>query len=117
VDRDGLGGLLFVAAMFIGGGIGMLLGNTGAGWILGMGAGFLLMALTRAYRVKVEAEKGVRVRGYWGSALLAAISALMLASGYALLVDAQWALRYIGGLVLIALGLIFLAGALKIILA
>ncbi|MDR4950352.1 hypothetical protein [Neobacillus cucumis] len=49
MDRQkwGIGGLVFVGCMFIGGGLGSLLGSSQIGWLLGMGVGFLGMALTR----------------------------------------------------------------------
>ncbi|WML54884.1 hypothetical protein RCG17_09945 [Neobacillus sp. PS3-12] len=46
-QKWGISGLVFVGCMFLGGGIGSLLGNTQTGWLLGMGVGFLGMAVTR----------------------------------------------------------------------
>ncbi|WP_176373183.1 hypothetical protein [Bacillus wiedmannii] len=46
----GIGGLVFVGCMFLGGGVGSILGDTHAGWLIGMGAGFIGMALTRLIR-------------------------------------------------------------------
>jgi hypothetical protein len=40
-----IGGILFVGFMFIGGGVGLLLGNLPVGGALGMGSGFIAMAL------------------------------------------------------------------------
>ena len=45
--REEYEGLLFVSLMFIGMGAGMALGDAGAGTMLGLGAGFLAMALWR----------------------------------------------------------------------
>jgi hypothetical protein len=42
-------GLVFVGTFMSGMGIGMLYGNTRTGVILGLGAGFLLMAAVTAY--------------------------------------------------------------------
>ncbi|AIW84480.1 putative membrane protein [Bacillus mycoides] len=46
----GIGGLVFVGCMFLGGGVGSILGDTHVGWLIGMGAGFIGMALTRLVR-------------------------------------------------------------------
>ncbi|MBA2876207.1 hypothetical protein [Thermaerobacillus caldiproteolyticus] len=43
----GAGGLVFVGCMFLGGGLGAWLGSPQIGWLIGMGVGFLGMALTR----------------------------------------------------------------------
>jgi hypothetical protein len=41
-------GSAFFGCMVLGIGIGMLFDNAGAGWFIGAGAGFLLMAFLRA---------------------------------------------------------------------
>ncbi|MED0952138.1 hypothetical protein [Bacillus mobilis] len=43
-------GLVFVGCMLLGEGVGSILGDTHAGWLIGMGAGFIGMALTRLIR-------------------------------------------------------------------
>ncbi|MCE4617156.1 MAG: hypothetical protein F7C32_01030 [Desulfurococcales archaeon] len=45
-------GLVFVAFLFIGMGLGMLVNRVDAGTLLGMGAGFLSMALLRMKKDK-----------------------------------------------------------------
>jgi hypothetical protein len=45
--KSGIGGVVFVGCMFLGGGIGSLLNEPQAGWLIGMGVGFLGMALSR----------------------------------------------------------------------
>lgn len=52
MDRQkwGVEGLVFVGCMFLGGGMGSLLGSSQIGWLIGMGVGFLGMALTRLFR-------------------------------------------------------------------
>ena len=52
-----IGGIIFVAFMFIGGGIGMLLNHGGAGWVLGIGFGFLAMALISPKKIEFEKVK------------------------------------------------------------
>ncbi|WP_167555227.1 hypothetical protein [Gottfriedia acidiceleris] len=43
----GIGGIVFVGCMFLGGGIGSLLHEQHSGWLIGMGVGFIGLALTR----------------------------------------------------------------------
>jgi len=43
--RHGVGGLVFVGLMFLGAGVGLLVGHAGAGVLIGMGLGFVAMAL------------------------------------------------------------------------
>lgn len=53
---NSIGGLFFVGCMFIGGGLGMYYGSTPIGGAIGMGVGFLIMGLTKAYYNKKENE-------------------------------------------------------------
>lgn len=46
-SKSGIGGIVFVGCMFLGGGLGSLFGEPQSGWLIGMGAGFIGMALTR----------------------------------------------------------------------
>ncbi len=46
----GVEGLVFVGFLFFGMGIGMLFGEVGAGTLIGMGVGFIAMAILRARR-------------------------------------------------------------------
>lgn len=46
-EKDKIGGLLFVGCMFIGMGIGQYEGATGTGTLIGLGVGFLAMAVYR----------------------------------------------------------------------
>ena len=43
-------GILFIAALFIGAGMGEILGNSSLGWQLGLGAGLLVIATLRTWR-------------------------------------------------------------------
>jgi len=45
--KSGIGGIVFVGCMFLGGGLGSLFNDAHSGWLIGMGAGFLGLALTR----------------------------------------------------------------------
>lgn len=46
-EKDKIGGLLFVGCMFIGMGIGKYMGALSTGTLIGLGAGFLAMAVYR----------------------------------------------------------------------
>lgn len=103
--EDGrIGGLLFVAVMFI-------------------GVGFIIMALTRAHRLKFKVERTVDTGKYEGSAvlaltagsiILALIGIIFICLGMSLALDIELPVKLIGRLVSTALGLIFIALALKI---
>ncbi|MGE1049439.1 hypothetical protein ACQGSX_26550 [Bacillus sp. GMs2/1] len=43
----GIEGLVFVSCTFLGAGVGFMFGSAQTGWLIGMGAGFFGMALTR----------------------------------------------------------------------
>ncbi len=45
--KESLSGLAFVGCLFIGGGFGMLYNQVAAGWLIGLGAGFIAMAIVR----------------------------------------------------------------------
>jgi hypothetical protein len=46
-NKWSVGGVIFVGCMFLGGGLGSWLGDSQSGWLIGMGVGFIGMALTR----------------------------------------------------------------------
>lgn len=58
-------GLLFPAGMFIGGGIGLAVGQPGPGFLAGMGLGFLAMAVIRLKHEPVRVRVPSTARGYF----------------------------------------------------
>jgi len=101
---------VFMACMFVGLGLGMIFGESGAGVIIGMGVGFLLSAFVRIKRI----ERGFTVRiprGLGGVALMLVGIALILLGFQVLGVMPMELARYAGGLALIGLGILFLVGA------
>ena len=48
-DGYSIASMIFVGCMFIGGGIGKLMGKVAAGWQIGMGAGFIAIGIIWAY--------------------------------------------------------------------
>jgi len=59
------GGLIFVACMFIGAGIGLALGRPDVGGAVGMGIGFVLMAFVRARVEPVEVKVPSTISAYF----------------------------------------------------
>jgi len=110
-------GLIFVALMFIGAGIGLLFGRPDVGGAIGMGIGFLAMALMRVYRIRIESEKSISLKSIWGSIILSLIGILFIVSGVVMLMGYRFeiVMKYVGGFVAIAIGLVFVALALNII--
>ena len=106
-------GLVLVALMFIGAGVGLAFGRPDVGGAIGMGLGFLAMAFLRHYRVR--AEGSIRVRGVFGSLILACTGALFVVSGLALLLNLAYLMRYAAGAAAVAIGLAFLAAALRVL--
>lgn len=51
---ENVAGLLFVGCMFVGAGLGFLFNNILVGGAIGMGAGFLVMAI---YQIKYDSKK------------------------------------------------------------
>lgn len=113
--RKHIEGLVFVASMFIGAGIGLLFGRPDAGGAIGMGIGFLLMALLRYYGVKVRPEKSITLKSTIGSLMLGIVGILFVIGGISLFLNIRFLMRYISGLFVIALGIIFLILAFRIL--
>jgi len=110
-----LSGLVFVALMFIGVGIGLFFGRPDVGGAIGMGLGFLAMALLRYYGVEVKAEKSISLKGALGSIILACIGLMFIFGGVALFFNLEYLMKYAAGVIAIAIGLVFLAAAFKIL--
>ena len=99
-----------MACMFVGLGLGMIFGESGAGVIFGMGVGFLLSAFLRIERL----EKGfaVRIPRSLGGVALILVGIAFILLGFQILGFMSVELvRYAGGLALIGLGILFLVGA------
>jgi len=102
---------IFTAFMFIGLGLGMIFGETGAGVILGMGVGFLLSSLIRVERKVIF----VFPRNAGGIALIIiGIGFILLGLGILGYLPPQ-ILRLAGGVFLLGLGiLIIFAGGIML---
>ncbi len=110
-------GLVFIACMFLGMGIGMILDHVSAGTIIGMGVGFLAMAFINRY-TKHREEKISRTSksgSLLPRAVLVFIGVLFILGGLYLAgiisIPQIISWEHIGASVLIALGIIFLLAA------
>ena len=109
-----LSGLVFVACMFIGGGIGLLFGRPDVGGAVGMGVGFLLMAILRGKRVK-SSQAIISLPRSFGQVALCSVGALMIVFGFLILYRPELIYPYLIGMGVILIGiLIFLAGLIGI---
>ena len=109
-----LSGLVFVACMFIGGGIGLLFGRPDVGGAVGMGVGFLLMAILRGKRVK-SSQAIISLPRSFGQVALCSVGALMIVFGFLILYYPELIYPYLIGMGVILIGiLIFLAGLIGI---
>jgi len=109
-----LSGLVFVACMFIGGGIGLLFGRPDVGGAVGMGVGFLLMAILRGKRVK-SSQAIISLPRSFGQVALCSVGALMIIFGFLILYRPELIYPYLIGMGVILIGiLIFLAGLIGI---
>jgi len=110
--RHGVGGLVFVGLMFLGAGVGLLVGHTGAGALIGMGLGFIAMALLRGGAEEKGAEATPRppplLAGGWGAIPLLGLGAIFTAIGIALLLGLALPWKTVGALFTVLMGLAFL---------
>ena len=97
-------GLLFVAAMFIGMGIGMIFDMAGAGTIIGMGVGFILMAL---YQTK-NVEHKITFPGDAGRFFLLILGVIFIVIGVCIFACHTINYTYLGAIGIISLGLFFI---------
>jgi len=112
-DKE-LAGLVFVACMFIGAGIGLLFGRPDVGGAIGMGVGFLLMGVLRVKRVK-PSETVISLPRNFGQAALCLVGALMIILGLFILYCPELIYPYLVGVGVIIIGvLIILAGLIGI---
>lgn len=95
---------VFVASMFIGIGLGELLGRPDVGVFMGMGVGFILATL-----IKIERNISIVVPKSFGAILTITAGVFFILSGLTFLdVLPRLYLRYFGSIGLMFLGLIFI---------
>ncbi|MEM2194579.1 MAG: hypothetical protein QW534_09150 [Candidatus Methanomethylicia archaeon] len=110
-------GLLFVSLMFIGAGIGLLLGRPDVGGAIGMGVGFLLMGIVRI-KVKEVKPLEVTVSKYFGVTILVLIGVSFILAGILLYTRIEMVreilLPYLGGTIIVVIGLFFILKAITL---
>jgi len=111
--RHGVGGLVFVGLMFLGAGVGLLVGHTGAGALIGMGLGFVAMALLREGAEGKSAEvppcrPPLPAGGWFGAVPLLGLGVIFTAIGITLLLGLAVPWRTIGALFTVLMGIAFL---------
>jgi hypothetical protein len=107
-DRD-VGGLLIPAGLFIGLGIGLLVGRPDVGVLAGLGAGFLGLAFVRAREVPVE----VHVPSRSGDVLMILIGIMFVIAAIGLVYFPFQIFPYLGAAFLVLLGFWFLLRGLE----
>jgi len=108
-EKKEIGGLVFVACMFIGAGICLLFGRADVGGAIGMGIGFLAMAFLRGKevrRVEVSVPKTLPSIG------LTLVGLLLIATGVLLFVSPELLYPYLAGVAAIILGIFLVITAL-----
>jgi len=111
-SRRGNGGLV-IGLMFLGMGVGLLVDNPGAGVLIGLGLGFVIMAFLRGGAEERGAEVAPRPPplpedGRFGAVFLLGLGAIFMTLGVMLLLGVAVPWRTMGALFLVALGLGFL---------
>jgi peptidoglycan/LPS O-acetylase OafA/YrhL len=102
--EHGIGGLIFVACMFIGAGIGLLFKRPDVGGAIGMGIGFLLLAIVRTKVAPVEVKVPSTSSGY----LLILIGAALVVGGLGTIYFPHAIYPYLPGALAVLLGVGFL---------
>jgi len=113
MDRERVGGLVFVGLMFLGAGVGLLVGHTGAGALIGMGLGFVAMALLRGGAERKGAEvppcrPPFPAGGWFGAVFMLGLGLIFTAIGAMMLLGLAVPWRTIGALFTVLIGLAFL---------
>ena len=106
-EDNSIGGLVFVACMFIGAGIGMLFNETAAGGAIGMGIGFLIMAILRSRKIE-EKPLELRLPKTLGDLIMVFLGLVMIAVGILVLYNPKLIFPYLPGIAAIIFGIIIL---------
>lgn len=106
-----LAGLSFIACILFGTGIGLLFNRPDVGAPIGVGAGFLVMALIGARVVEPTPITVSLPRSFW-RVLLSVVGALVIVCGIFVLYDVELLYPWVAGIGIIVVGLVFFLGGL-----
>jgi hypothetical protein len=104
-------GLVFVACMFIGAGIGLLFGRPDVGGCIGMGIGFLMMGIIHTKKVK-PSPITISLPKNFGHLVLSIIGIVITVCGLCLLFNPDILYPYVVGIGVVVLGVIILLSGL-----
>jgi len=112
-SRRRVGRLVFVGLMFLGAGVGLLVGNVIAWGSIGMGLGFIAMALLRLGDEEKSAEAtpcppSLPTGGRFGAVPLLGLGVIFTATGVVLLLGLAVPWKTVSALFLVLMGLGFL---------
>ena len=107
-EKGKASGLVFVACMFVGGGIGLALGRPDVGGAIGMGIGFILMALVKTREEPVE----LRIPSSASAYFLIVLGIVFVVSGLGIIYFPHLLFPYMIGIfvILFGLGFVIMAG-------
>ncbi len=111
VEEKSFSGLIFVGCMFIGGGLGLLFGRPEVGGAVGMGIGFLAMALFRIKGHPVTISLPTTTSGYF----IMLLGVFFVAGGLSLVFFPGIIYPYLIGFFLALLGIGFMVMGNKIV--
>ena len=101
-------GLVFVACMFIGAGVGLAFGRPDVGGAIGMGVGFLLMGLIRVKGVQPQ-PVALKLPGSLPALAVTVVGAIAILAGVFLLLAPEMVYPYLAAFAAIAVGVLILA--------
>ena len=111
IEEHEFRGLVFVACMFIGAGIGLAFGRPDVGGAIGMGIGFLLMGIVRAKRIK-PTPVTISLPRSLGQITLSIVGVLIIICGLCLLYKPELIYPYVASIAAVILGILFLLAGL-----
>ena len=106
-----LAGMSFIACILLGTGIGLLLNRPDVGAVIGVGVGFLLLALIGT-RILEAPPVAIGLPRSLGRILLSVVGALMIVCGIFLLYNVDLLYPWVAGIAVIVVGVVFFLGGL-----